>query len=104
MRLTRTLSMALAIAIATSVVTTSYAAEAAGHFDPKGKPPSKLHEGGAPAGGDHPAVRRQARLRGAEEGFIAPAEDTKIMADAGHVAWDMERFEFLSGSEGLQQR
>jgi alkyl sulfatase BDS1-like metallo-beta-lactamase superfamily hydrolase len=29
------------------------------------------------------------------KGFIAPMKDMKIMADAGHVAWDMERFQFL---------
>jgi hypothetical protein len=28
-------------------------------------------------------------------GLIAPMKDLKIMADAGHVAWDMERFQFL---------
>jgi alkyl sulfatase BDS1-like metallo-beta-lactamase superfamily hydrolase len=30
-----------------------------------------------------------------KKGFIAPMKDLKIMADAGHVAWDMERFQFL---------
>ena len=30
-----------------------------------------------------------------KKGLIAPMKDLKIMADAGHVAWDMERFEFL---------
>jgi alkyl sulfatase BDS1-like metallo-beta-lactamase superfamily hydrolase len=29
------------------------------------------------------------------KGFIAAPESKKIMADAGHVAWDMERYEFL---------
>jgi len=28
------------------------------------------------------------------KGFIAPMKDPKIMADAGHVAWDMERFQW----------
>ena len=30
-----------------------------------------------------------------KKGLIAPMKDFKIMADAGHVAWDMERFHFL---------
>jgi alkyl sulfatase BDS1-like metallo-beta-lactamase superfamily hydrolase len=30
-----------------------------------------------------------------KKGFIAPMKDLKIMADAGHVAWDMRRFQFL---------
>ena len=30
-----------------------------------------------------------------KKGLIAPMKDLKIKADAGHVAWDMERFQFL---------
>ena len=66
-----------------------------GHFHPKGKPPSKFTL----------EVLKQAKAtlpfadkRDFEEqkrGFIAPVPDLKIMADAGHVAWDMERFQFL---------
>jgi hypothetical protein len=33
--------------------------------------------------------------RNRKKGLIAPMEELKIMADAGHVAWDMERFQFL---------
>jgi alkyl sulfatase BDS1-like metallo-beta-lactamase superfamily hydrolase len=65
------------------------------HFHPKGKAPSR-----------HTLeVLKQARsglpfadIKDFEEqkrGFIAPMTDFKIMADAGHVAWDMERFQFL---------
>ena len=68
------------------------------HFHPKGKPASS-----------HTAEKnRQARgvlpfgdVRDFEEqsrGFIAAPESRKIMADAGHVAWDMERFGFLEGN------
>ena len=71
------------------------AASPKGHFHPKGKPPSK-----------HTLeVLRKARetlpfsdkkdFEEQEKGFIAPMEDLKIMADAGHVAWDMERYQFL---------
>ena len=70
------------------------------HFHPKGKPPS-----------EHTLkVLEQARgllpfsdKRDFEEekkGFIAAPESWKIMANAGHVAWDMERYKFfLEGKE-----
>ncbi len=67
----------------------------AGHFHPKGKAPSP-----------HTLeVLRQAKdslpfgdTRDFDEqkkGLIAPMTEMTIMADAGHVAWDMERFRFL---------
>jgi alkyl sulfatase BDS1-like metallo-beta-lactamase superfamily hydrolase len=75
------------------------AASLAGHFHPKGKAPSKFTLD----------VLRQVRselpfddTRDFEEqkkGLIAPMQDLKIMADAGHVAWDMERFQFLNRQE-----
>lgn len=34
-----------------------------------------------------------------KKGLLAPMKDLKIMADAGHVAWDMERFQFLNQKE-----
>src|SRR5262249_56925700 len=71
------------------------AAPLAGHFHPKGKAPSQFTL----------AALRQARsdlpfgdIKDFDEqkkGLIAPMGDPKIMADAGHVAWDMERFQFL---------
>ncbi len=68
----------------------------AGHFHPKGKAPSahtlKVLE-------DAKAALPFGDTRDFEElerGFIAPMPDLKIMADAGHVAWDMERFQFLN--------
>jgi len=71
----------------------------AGHFHPKGKAPSKYTI----------ELLKQARAtlpfadtRDFDEnkrGFIAPMPDMKIMADAGHVAWDMERFRFLDQQE-----
>jgi alkyl sulfatase BDS1-like metallo-beta-lactamase superfamily hydrolase len=36
-----------------------------------------------------------------ERGFIARREDLKIMADAGNVAWDMERYLFLDEPEKI---
>ena len=70
-----------------------------GHFHLKGKAPSKFTL----------EVLKQAQTalpfadkRDFEEqkkGLIAPMKDLKIMADAGHVAWDMERFKFLETQE-----
>ncbi|RAI43299.1 alkyl/aryl-sulfatase [Rhodoplanes roseus] len=71
------------------------AAPLAGHFHPKGKAPSR-----------HTAeVLKQARdglpfadVRDFEEqrrGLIAQMKQMKIMAEGGHVAWDMEQFRFL---------
>ena len=66
------------------------------HFHPKGKPPS-----------EHTLkVIRDARktmpfddrrdYEEAEKGFIAPLNSKIIKADAGHVAWDIERYEFFA--------
>ena len=75
------------------------AAPLKGHFHPKGKAPSKFTV----------EALRQARAtlpfsdtRDFDEnkrGLIAPMPDMKIMADAGHVAWDMERFKFIDQQE-----
>ena len=66
-----------------------------GHFHPKGKAPSKYTQ----------EVLRQARttlpfsdtrdLDEQKKGLIAPMKQMQIMADAGNVAWDVERFQFL---------
>ena len=66
-----------------------------GHFHPKGKPPSKFT---LDVLEQAKAALPFADTRDFEEqkkGFIAPMKDLKIMADAGHVAWDMERFQFF---------
>ena len=71
-------------------------ADADKHFHPKGKPPS-----------EHTLkIIREARERmpfddtrdfdEARKGFIAPLASKIIEADAGHIAWDIERYEFLA--------
>jgi alkyl sulfatase BDS1-like metallo-beta-lactamase superfamily hydrolase len=71
------------------------------HFDPKGKPPSA-----------HTLqVLEQARktlpfsdrrdFEEQEKGFIAAPAFRKIEADAGHTAWDMERYGFFLENERL---
>ncbi|WP_422037607.1 alkyl/aryl-sulfatase [Roseibium sp.] len=75
---------------------TQEAAPLEGHFHPKGKAPSEhtlkvLDE-----------ARRTLPFSDTEDfeeqqrGLIAEMPDKKIMADAGHVAWDKERFDFLN--------
>jgi len=71
------------------------AAPLEGHFHPKGKAPSKYTI--------EILEQAKAKLPFADtrdfdenkKGLIAPMTEMKIMADAGHVAWDMERFKFL---------
>src|SRR5512135_2627777 len=70
-----------------------------GHFHIKGKAPSKftlevLKKAKATLPfGDKRDFEEQ------KKGLIAAMKDLKIMADAGHVAWDMERFQFLDTQE-----
>jgi len=71
------------------------AADPSKHFDAKGKMPSEF------------TIELQNGLRKslpfedkrdfdeAKKGFIAAPDYTQIMADAGHVAWDMGSYEFL---------
>lgn len=66
------------------------------HFHPKGKPPSehtlKILEA---AKADLP-FNDTRDFEEAEKGFIAGPKSKKIMADAGHVAWDFEAFDFIN--------
>src|SRR5271169_1246908 len=66
-----------------------------GHFHPKGKAPSKFTlEVLKKAKATLPFADKR-DFEEQKKGLIAPMKDLKIMADAGHVAWDMERFQFL---------
>src|SRR4051794_37398091 len=72
------------------------AAPHSGHFDPKGKAPSKFTvDALKQARADLPFADRRDFEEHAK-GFIAPMPDLQIMADGGHVAWDMKRFQFLT--------
>jgi len=71
-------------------------ASASGHFDPKGKPPSKFTIAVLEQEKKSLPFADQRDFAEQKKGFIAPMKDLKIMADAGHVAWDMERFGFLN--------
>jgi alkyl sulfatase BDS1-like metallo-beta-lactamase superfamily hydrolase len=67
----------------------------AGHFHPKGKAPSKFTREILEAAKATLPLDDTRDLDEQKKGFIAPMKDLQIKADAGHVAWDMKRFQFL---------
>src|SRR5271157_3493298 len=69
-----------------------------GHFDPKGKAPSKFTLDVLTQAKATLPFADTRDLEEQKKGLIAPMKDLQIMADAGHVAWDMERFRFLEES------
>ena len=71
-------------------------APAAGHFHPKGKAPSSFTKAILEKSQSALPFADKRDFDELAKGFIAPMPDLKIMADAGHVAWDMERFQFLN--------
>ncbi len=70
-----------------------------GHFHPKGKAPSKYTLDALKQARTGLPFADTRDLEEQKRGLIAPMNDLKIMADAGHVAWDMERFQFLDKQE-----
>jgi len=66
-----------------------------GHFHAKGKAPSKFTvEVLKEAKAKLPFADKR-DFEEQKKGFIAPMKDLQIKADAGHLAWDMARFQFL---------
>jgi alkyl sulfatase BDS1-like metallo-beta-lactamase superfamily hydrolase len=70
------------------------------HFHPQGKPPSEhtlevLNKARESMPFDDTRDFDEAR-----KGFIAPLNSGVVMADAGHVAWDVDRYDFLKAEEG----
>jgi len=66
-----------------------------GHFHPKGKAPSKFTLEVLKKAKATLPLGDQRDFEEQKKGLIAPMKDLKIKADAGPVAWDMERFQFL---------
>jgi alkyl sulfatase BDS1-like metallo-beta-lactamase superfamily hydrolase len=66
-----------------------------GHFHPKGKAPSKHTIEILRAARETLPFADTRDLDENKRGLIAEMPDLQIMADAGHVAWDMKRFQFL---------
>jgi alkyl sulfatase BDS1-like metallo-beta-lactamase superfamily hydrolase len=98
-----TLTIALVCAFASSAFSAGgggiVKADPSKHFDPKGKMPSEY------------TIKLQEGLRAtlpfddkrdfeeAKKGFIAAPPYKQIKAEDGHVAWDMESYEWLLGDE-----
>jgi len=94
MRSVRTLSLTLALSLSCAAGA-ARAADAPAHFDPQGKPPSSFTlelRNGFKA---QLPFSDKRDFDEAEKGFIAAPPFKKIMADAGHVAWDMESYQWL---------
>ena len=96
----RKLTIATMAALALTVLPL-VASAAPEHFDPKGKPPSEHTK---------KLLDEQRRIlpfddtRDFEEnkkGFIAPMKQRQIMADPGHVAWDMDAFNFIDEQDSF---
>ena len=96
-----------AFSIASSFVAEESAARtqrdppSAGHFHPNGKPPSTFTRevlrqvgAGLPFADDKDFEEQR-------RGLIAPMTEMTIMADAGHVAWDMQQFRFLDEQDAF---
>ena len=76
--------------------------EAPKHFDPQGKPPStftlELRNG---VKAELPFSDKR-DFDEAKKGFIAAPPFKQIMADAGHVAWDMGSYEWLLSGQDFE--
>ena len=73
----------------------SEVAEEFGHFDPKGKPPSEHTKAILEAAKADLPLSDTRDFEEYAKGFIAAPDSKIIEADAGHAAWDLERFNFL---------
>ena len=75
------------------------AAPLKGHFHPKGKAPSKFTIDILKQAATTLPFDDTRDFDEQKKGLIAPMKEMKIMADGGHVAWDMERFQFVHQQE-----
>ena len=99
--LRNTRAYAIGTLVSISVLMAASASGQQEHFHPKGKLPSKLTlELYEQARATLPFSDRQ-DFAEQNRGFIARPESGKIMADAGNVAWDMDRYEFLREGENI---
>jgi alkyl sulfatase BDS1-like metallo-beta-lactamase superfamily hydrolase len=69
------------------------------HFDPKGKPPSEHTIKILDAARATMPFSDKKDFEEQQRGFIAAPESLKIKAEAGHNAWDMERYLFITEQE-----
>ncbi len=66
------------------------------HFHPKGKQPSEHTLAIIRKASETMPFSDRRDYEEAEKGFIAPLNSMIIKADAGHIAWDIERYEFFT--------
>ncbi len=91
----------MAAILAVSVTGCSVGDAADEHFHPKGKLPSEFTLAVFDEARESLPFSNRQDFEEWERGFIARREDLKIMADAGNVAWDMERYLFLDEPEKI---
>ncbi len=85
--------------VATCLISFAAVASAQEHFHPKGKPPSEHTLAVRAQNAANLPFQDERDFEEQARGFIAAPPYMKIMADAGHVAWDMERYQFLLEGE-----
>jgi alkyl sulfatase BDS1-like metallo-beta-lactamase superfamily hydrolase len=85
----------LPLTIVLAIATGSTAIAETGHFHPKGTEPSIETIGIIETARNTMPFSDQRDFEENKRGFIAAPESWKIQADAGHVAWDLERYKFL---------
>ena len=73
-----------------------------GHFDPKGKAPSKSTIANWEDVKNKMPFKDKRDFEEQKKGFIAAPDYKEIMADAGHVAWSMGRYAFLLEGKDYQ--
>jgi alkyl sulfatase BDS1-like metallo-beta-lactamase superfamily hydrolase len=74
---------------------------AANHFHPEGKEPSRFTRAFQQSQRETLPFEDERDFEEHQRGFIAKPDFNQIMADAGNVAWDRGRYEFLLGGEDL---
>ena len=109
MRSVITLLVTLTSALAVSAFAPVFAAGGSGgniqttdpnvHFHPKGKPPSEHTIKVLQKARDTMPFGDTRDFDEARKGFIAPLNSKIVEADAGHVAWNVERYEFLAADK-----
>ena len=80
---------------AVAVLTAGAALAQTEHFHPKGKPPSEHTLKVLEAARKTLPFSDTRDFDEEKKGFIAAPESWTIMANAGNVAWDMERYKFF---------
>ncbi len=95
----KTMTWALALGAMTCALGATATAKEHEHFHPKGKQPSEFTIKKQQEQREFLPFEDERDFEEQKRGFIAAPDYTQIMADAGHVAWDMGRYAFLLEDE-----